>query len=104
MNACSHDGHTAILLETAARLATEGGFEGTVHFVFQPSEEWGYGINAMINAGFGKDISFGEIYGLLNMPGLPIGEFQVRLGQFMGAEDGIQYCNSLDWWSRLAAS
>ena len=48
-------------------------------FVFQPLEEWGHGINAKINNGLGKDISFDEIYGLHNMPGLPIGEFQVRI-------------------------
>ena len=88
MHACGHDGHTAIILGAIARFATGGGFEGTVHFVFQPSEEWGHGINAMINVGFGKDISFGEIHGLHNMAGLPIGEFQVRLGQFMEQRTG----------------
>ena len=52
MHACGHDGHTAIGLALAERLAhPAAGWRGTVRLVFQPAEEGGRGAAPMVGAG-----------------------------------------------------
>jgi aminobenzoyl-glutamate utilization protein A len=55
MHACGHDGHTAIGLALAERLAAEP-LPGTVKLFFQPAEEGGAGARAMAARGVADDV------------------------------------------------
>ena len=90
MHACGHDGHTSMLLGTAKYLAETRNFDGKIVLAFQPAEEGGGGARAMIDAGLMDKWNVEEIYGMHNMPGLPIGEFAVRTGPQMASPDKFE--------------
>jgi len=87
MHACGHDGHTAILLGAARALADSRDFDGVVAVIFQPAEEGGGGGLAMVEDGMMDRFGIQEVYGLHNMPGLPVGEFAIRPGPLMACAD-----------------
>lgn len=87
---CGHDGHMAMLIGAALQLARQRDFDGTVHFVFQPDEENGRGAQAMIEAGFFERFPTDAIYGLHNMPGMPLGSFATGPGVFTAFEDRFE--------------
>ena len=87
MHGCGHDGHTASLLGAAKYLATEGNFNGTVHFLFQPDEEHGLGALAMIEDGLFERFPTDEVYGYHNVPGYEAGSIHMCSGGVMASEN-----------------
>jgi aminobenzoyl-glutamate utilization protein A len=89
MHACGHDGHTAIGLAVAERLAgpASGWHGGTLRLIFQPAEEGGRGAKPMVDAGVLDDVDY-FFAGHLGC--------KLPTGQLAAAATGFLYSQKLD--------
>lgn len=91
MHACGHDGHTAILVGTAAALANMQDRPNNVLFLFQPAEEGGAGGDLMCKDGALDGSVIGKradmIYGLHGWPELSLGRIETRYGPLLASAD-----------------
>ena len=88
---CGHDGHTTMLMGTAAVLATlRETIDGNVRLVFQPAEEGVRGGGAKVMVAEGVLDPVDEVYGLHNWPGYPRGQIRVIGGPIMAQTHSIE--------------
>jgi amidohydrolase len=87
MHACGHDGHVAMALAVAGRLAAKKP-EAPVRFLFQPAEEGPGGAQACVDDGVLEGV--GAAFGLHLWSPLPVGKIGVNRGALMAAVDHFE--------------
>ena len=86
MHACGHDGHVAIGLEVARRLA-DVSLPGQLKLAFQPAEEINNGATAMIEDGVLDAPTVNAAFGVHLWANLPVGKIAITVGPVMAAVD-----------------
>lgn len=89
MHACGHDGHVAIGLEAARRLAQIQP-QGVVKFAFQPAEEVSAGADSMIADGVLEAPRVDAAFGLHLWNDLPVGSIGIMAGPTMASVDEVE--------------
>jgi amidohydrolase len=86
---CGHDGHMAILVGLARRVAERPPARGEVVLLFQPSEEDGRGAARVLADPAFEPLEPDLVFALHNLPGFDSGTAIVRDGPFAAASTGF---------------
>ena len=79
---CGHDGHTTILYGLAQKFSANRPEKGDVFLLFQPSEENGWGAQAVIDSKKLKKLKIDMVFALHNLPGYKMHAIVCRQGSF----------------------
>lgn len=85
---CGHNGHTAILLDLAAKISRSG--DKNVVLIFQSAEETGAGAFELINNGFFEKYKPDIILGYHNFPGYRENHVVIKSGNFNNSVIGFK--------------
>ncbi len=86
---CGHDGHMAIICGLAQRFSIDKSFRGQRILLFQPAEETGQGAIAVTEDEQFMALKIDCCFALHNLPGVPMGQVQIRSGTFNCASQGM---------------
>lgn len=86
---CGHDGHAAMVVGLAEKLAEQRPGKGQCHLLFQPAEENGAGAAAVLADPRMQGRKFGLVLALHNLPGYPIGSVVVCKGAFTASVNSL---------------
>lgn len=86
---CGHDGHSAILMGLAQKIAGDKSLKHRIALLFQPAEETAQGALAVINDPKFKEIAPDYCFGLHNLPGYSLGSLIIRNGIFASSSVGM---------------
>lgn len=90
MHGCGHDLHTASLLGAAMILSDmREELCANVLFIFQPAEEITAGAQLMLDHGLFEKYKPDMLFGIHNVPELPVGTAGVKLGALMSAKNNF---------------
>lgn len=87
---CGHDGHMASLVGCAMLFASQPPTVGRIVLMFQPAEEDGSGAASVIADPRFASIKPDFAFSWHNLPGVPLGEVQLKSGPFCCASVGLQ--------------
>lgn len=86
---CGHDGHMANLCAVALHLAQKRPPKGRVILLFQPAEENGVGMEAVLSDPKFPQIKPDIAIALHNIPGYPLGDLLIREGAFTTSAESL---------------
>lgn len=75
-HSCGHDGHIAIMLSLAKKIA-KAKFNGKIYLLFQPAEEIGEGAKYVLDSKVLDDLNIDYCYGYHNLPGVKAGQIAI---------------------------